>query len=119
MISLLKKSLPLAMLALALAISPAQAQKIRDVARLKNETPNKLIGMGLVVGLAGTGDGGDAQAINKLKAISEKLGDNLTTAKDLKNTKNIAVVELSVDIPAQGAHSGEKLDLIVSSTGTA
>ena len=38
---------------------PALALRIRDAVRLKNEVPNELVGFGIVVGLDGTGDGGD------------------------------------------------------------
>jgi flagellar basal body P-ring protein FlgI len=34
--------------------------------------------------------------------------------KELKNAKNVAIVSLSVAIPPQGAHSGERLDVKVS-----
>src|SRR5208283_2253174 len=97
-----------------------QGQRIRDVARLKNDAPSTLIGMGLVVGLKGTGDGGDyALAMGRLQSLVQKLGDTKTLQKELKNSNNVAIVHLSVDIPAQGAHAGEKLDIIVSSIGAA
>ncbi|MCL2646708.1 MAG: flagellar basal body P-ring protein FlgI [Phycisphaerales bacterium] len=99
---------------------PAQALKIRDVARLKNESPSSIIGYGLVVGLKGTGDGGDnALTITKLAALVRNLGDERTLERELKNNNNVAVVQVTVNIPAQGAHEGESLDAIVSSVGSA
>jgi flagellar P-ring protein FlgI len=119
----LRKPLCLSVLALALAAlltAPAQAQRIRDVARLKNDAPSELIGMGLVVGLKGTGDGGDYMAtIRRLKSAMAKFGDSVTLEKELKNASNVALVQLKVAIPPQGVHSGEKLDIIVSSIGAA
>jgi len=38
--------------------TPASALRIRDAVRMKNEVPNELVGMGIVVGLNNTGDGG-------------------------------------------------------------
>jgi len=99
---------------------PAQALKIRDVARLKNERPGVVVGYGLVVGLKGTGDGGDnALTIAKLAALVKNLGDERTLERELKNNNNVAVVQVTVNIPAQGAYKGDKLDAIVSSVGSA
>jgi flagellar P-ring protein FlgI len=101
-------------LVLGVVARPAQALRIRDAVRLKNEVPNELMGMGLVVGLPGTGDGDDfLPAMQPLKALLVQFG-NPVNEKDLKNAKNVAIVSLSVIIPPQGAHSGESLDVKVS-----
>ena len=108
-----------AMIAGALC-GPARAQRIRDVARLKNDAPSTLIGMGLVVGLKGTGDpSSSADSIRRLAGLLSKLGDAKLLDKEVKDTSSVAVVELKVAIPAQGAHSGEKLDIVASAVNGA
>jgi flagellar P-ring protein precursor FlgI len=101
---------------LALALpATAQAERIRDVARLKNEVPNELMGMGLVTGLQGTGDSGEfLPAMRPLKEIMKRLDDPVLLDKELKTANNVAIVMLSVAIPPQGAHAGQQLDLKVT-----
>jgi flagellar P-ring protein precursor FlgI len=104
----------LALVAL-LGARPAAAEKIRDVVRLKNEVPNELVGMGLVVGLKGTGDGGDFMpTMRPLKEMMKRFDNPVALEKELKNANNVAIVALSCKVPPQGAHSGEPLDVKVS-----
>jgi len=99
---------------------PAYAVRVRDVARLKNEVPNELVGMGLVVGLQGTGDGGDfSPAMRPLMELMKHFDNPVLVEKELKNANNVAIVNISVTIPVQGAHAGEKLDAKISSIGAA
>ena len=103
-----------------LLASAAFATRIRDVARLSNDVPNELVGMGLVVGLKGTGDGGDyLPSMRALAAVMRKFDQQVLTDKELKNAGNVAIVSLSVTVPAQGAHQGDALDIKVSAIGAA
>jgi flagellar P-ring protein precursor FlgI len=112
----LRKSI-LVVIAIACFVTARQASavKIRDVARLKNEAPNEIVGMGLVVGLKGTGDGGDfLPAMRPLKEMLKRFDDPVLLERELKNANNVAIVMLSVKIPSEGAHYGAKLDVKVS-----
>src|SRR5205823_1893826 len=103
------------MVVLLVAARPAMALRIRDAVRLKNEVPNELVGFGIVVGLNGTGDGGDfLPTIRPLKELMKRFDDPVALEKELKNANNVAIVMLSMQIPPQGAHEGEKLDVKVS-----
>jgi len=114
MLATLKAKLLASAMILALA-SAANAERIRDVARLKNEVPNELIGMGLVTGLQGTGDSGEfLPAMRPLKEIMKRLDDPVLLDKELKTANNVAIVMLSVSVPAQGAHAGQQLDVKVT-----
>lgn len=106
--------------AMMLVAAPvARAEKIGDIVRLHGERTNQLIGMGLVVGLPGTGDGGDfLPAIKPLAAMLSKLNNN-TDVRELTNASNVALVSLSVTVPAEGARDGEELDAYVTSVGAA
>ena len=102
-------------LVLGLGGREAYGLRIRDAVRLKNEVPNELVGMGLVVGLPGTGDGDEfLPAMRPLKEMMKRLDDPVQLDKELKNAKNVAIVSLSMPVPAQGVHAGERLDVKVS-----
>jgi len=103
---------------LALA-SPALAVKVADITRIAGQRTNVLTGMGLVIGLRGTGDGGDfAPAINPLAGMLGKFA-NPTTAAELKNVSNVAIVSLTATVPADGVRDGDKLSVYVTSLGAA
>lgn len=105
----------LALLALAL---PAQAARIKDLASVDGVRDNQLIGFGLVGGLAGTGDDPKsapytAEAIANMMAT---FGFTLEPAQI--KVKNFAAVLVTADLPAF-AKGGDRLDVTVSSAGTA
>jgi flagellar P-ring protein precursor FlgI len=99
-----------------LAAAPARAEKIGDVVRVKGEQPNELVGMGLVVGLKGTGDGGSfSPAMRPLKEMMKKFDNPVQVEAELKNANNVAIVTLSAKLPQHGANEGDKVDVRVSS----
>ena len=120
MIRMIKKTMGVVVAGMAVlgALSlPAYAVRVRDVARFKGDMTNEIVGFGLVVGLKGTGDGGDClPAIRPLKQVLSRFENPVALEKELKNANNVAVVLVSVTIPAKGAHEGDKLDVSVSST---
>jgi flagellar P-ring protein precursor FlgI len=107
----------LSILAVLTLASHAQAVRIADITRLGGQRTNVLTGMGLVVGLKGTGDGGKHEpSINMLAQMLAKMG-NPVMPQDLNDAKNVAIVTLTVQIPENGAHDGEQLDVRVTSVG--
>ena len=114
----MKRGLVILILSLMLT-QTVRGEKIGDIVRLHGERTNQLIGMGLVVGLPGTGDGGDfLPAIKPLAAMLSKLNNN-ADVRELTNAANVALVSLSVTVPAEGARDGEELDVYVTSVGAA
>ena len=106
--------------ALILNVPNAVAVKIEDITRLKGQRENTLTGMGLVVGLNGTGDGGKfLPAIRPLAEFLGNFGNPVTNAKELKNAKNVAIVTITATVPEHGAKEGEALDANVSNIGAA
>ncbi|QDU08902.1 Flagellar P-ring protein precursor [Gimesia aquarii] len=76
----------------------------------------KLTGMGLIVGLDGTGDGGkNLPAIRSLAAALKHLNNPVVDLKDLYAANNVALVMIEATIPASGIRKGQKLDCFVSS----
>ena len=54
----------------------AQSLRIRDICRIKGQEENTLQGLGLVVGLNGTGDGGNFMpAIRSLATAMQLMGN--------------------------------------------
>src|SRR4051794_29942698 len=81
----------------------ASAVKVADITRLSGQRSNVLVGLGLVYGLKGSGDGGDfLPAIKPLAAMLSKFA-NPATAKELANAANVALVQITATIPAEGA----------------
>lgn len=98
----------------------AHGARIADISRLSNQRTNVVTGLGLVYGLKGTGDGGDfLQATRRLAAMLNKFDPGSAGVLDLKNAKNFAIVALTATIPANGARDGDKLDVRVTSFGSA
>lgn len=93
----------------------AAPSRLKDIVSVKGVRENPIIGYGLVIGLAGTGDGGGEITNTSLKKMFEKLGLNPKTEV---SSKNVAAVVVTAKLPAF-ARVGQKVDLVVSSIGDA
>jgi flagellar P-ring protein FlgI len=98
------------------ALSAAQV-RIRDLTTYPNSTPTTLTGYGLVVGLAGTGDGNKSTFTPQAFANMLKGFGVIVDAQTLK-LKNVAAVMVTCEIAA-GSHTGSRKDVLVSSLGDA
>jgi flagellar P-ring protein precursor FlgI len=97
----------------------ALAVKIADITRMNGARTNVLTGIGLVVGLKGTGDGGSyLPAMKPLAALLTKFADP-TSVADLSNASNVAIVMVTVTLPRNGVRNGDALDVHVFSNGAA
>src|SRR5262245_4659701 len=103
----------------AASISSCHARTVlRNICRVKGQEENVLHGLGLVVGLAGTGEAGDAATMRALARSMEIMGAPIpelpvpgsTGLKELEKVKNAAMVVVTARIPAAGARRGDKLD---------
>jgi flagellar P-ring protein precursor FlgI len=105
--------------ALGGAWSSAGAARLKDIALIEGARSNQLWGYGVVVGLNGTGD--SQQALFTAQSILNMLrrrGVTLTINPRQLQLKNVAAVIVTADLPAF-AHSGNRLDVVVSSLGDA
>lgn len=100
---------------ISLLICSLFSQTIKDISNVIGIRDNQLIGYGLIVGLAGTGD--------KSKFTMQSL-QNLLTNSYIKipagsiNSKNIAAVMVTADLPAF-SRQGDKIKVTVSTIGDA
>ena len=99
------------------------ATRLKDISRVKGQESNTLRGLGIVVGLNGTGDGGAyLPTMRSLATAMSMMGNRLTSKLgigELKDGKNVALVVVSVTIPSVGARQGDQIDCTVSSIGSA
>jgi flagellar P-ring protein precursor FlgI len=107
---------------IAFAARPAAAQmRIRDLCRLKGQEEVTLQGLGLVVGLKGTGDPSISPTTRALARMLTLMGSPLPKDKDggeslkeLKDAKNVALVLVTATVPAAGARQGDRINCQVS-----
>ncbi len=116
---LLRLSLVVLMLIAAVPVG-AEEVRIKDIADIEGIRSNQLIGYGLVVGLNGTGDRLSNSVFTRESLISmlERLGVNIRDQEAKLQTKNIAAVMVTTDLPPF-AHGGSRIDVTVSAVGDA
>src|SRR5580658_5108063 len=104
-------------IACLLLVESLSAARLKDLVDIEGVRDNQLIGYGLVVGLAGTGDKQQTVFTNQsLTNMLERMGVIVTpTAIQVKNT---AAVMVTATLPAF-AQPGQHLDVTVASTGDA
>lgn len=102
-------------LSLLLAL-PTFAARIKDVSEVAGVRSNQLIGYGLVVGLAGTGET-TPFTDQSFNTMLKNFGIQLPPGTKPK-TKNVAAVVVNATLPAF-AKQGQHVDITVSSIGSA
>ena len=119
--ALLVSALFAAALPLAAAV-PAAAQSVRlkDIADTEGVRDNQLVGYGLVVGLAGTGDRLRTAIFTRqsLVGMLERLGVNTRDNEARLDTRNVAAVMVTANLPAF-SRPGSRIDIAVSALGDA
>ncbi len=91
------------------------AQRIKDIAYLSGSEVEQVIGYGLVVGLAGTGDSHrSAFTIQSVTSMLKRFG--ITVPQAQLKTKNVAAVMVTATLNSF-LKSGSKFDVNVSSLG--
>ena len=95
---------------------------LRNICRVKGQEENVLRGLGLVVGLNGTGEANDPATMRALARSLEIMGSaspqrglpGAETLQELRRVKNASLVWVSATVPATGARRGDKVDCRVS-----
>ena len=103
------------MLFLALFLSHAQADRLKDLTSIAGVRSNQLVGYGLVVGLPGTGDGNSPLTLQSMQAMISQFGVTTNSATSL-NGKNSAAVIVTAELPPF-AKPGQRLDTTISTLG--
>ncbi|WP_264572230.1 MULTISPECIES: flagellar basal body P-ring protein FlgI [unclassified Sphingobium] len=95
----------------------AHAQRIKDIGTFEGLRSNQLVGYGIVVGLAGTGDDSLDYATQGVKGVISRFGLTLPPGVN-PSLKNAAAVLVTAELPAF-AKPGQRLDVTVSALGKA
>ncbi|MDR1377865.1 MAG: flagellar basal body P-ring protein FlgI [Synergistaceae bacterium] len=89
--------------------------RIKDVVDIEGVRSNQLSGIGIVMGLAGTGDK-SPMAMQMMKNMLQQYG--VTVDERSVRSKNVAVVSLTAELPPY-VRPGQTIDLNVSTMGDA
>ncbi len=113
------KTLKITVIALALFISGltgAFADRLKDLTSIAGVRSNQLVGYGIVVGLAGSGDGGNGLTKQSLQSMVSQFG--LVTDVANITAANAAAVMVTAEMPAF-VKTGQRLDVTISAIGGA
>ena len=100
-----------------LGTSSAWAVRVKDVTHIEGIRDNQLQGLGLVVGLNGTGDGSSTEFTIRM-LVSYLRRNGVTIDPDLVKVDNVAAVIVVAELPAF-ARPGSRIDVQVNSIGDA
>lgn len=105
----------------ALTMQPAAVRagsRIKDIVDFENVRPNQLVGYGLVVGLAGTGDKTRNAPFTEesMQGMLERMGVNVRGSQ--MRTQNVAAVAITATMPPF-ARAGSRVDVQISALGDA
>lgn len=99
------------------AVELSAQVRIRDLTTYPNSTPVTLTGYGLIVGLAGTGDGSKSSFTPQAFATMLR-GFGITVDPATLKLKNVAAVMVTCEMQP-GSHVGARIDALISSLGDA
>ena len=121
MIKKVLAALSLAAFCVSMVPAPADAAsavtRIKDIAKVQGVRSNQLVGYGLVVGLAGTGDSNKAlETVQSIGNMLKAFGVTINTSS-LK-PDNVAAVMVTATLPPF-TREGDTIDVTVSSIGDA
>ncbi len=100
---------------LALSAGTARGTSIQDLVRIKGHESNVLTGMGIVIGLPGTGDTSKDSyiAARPYARLLTNLGNPVDNLEDLSRADAFALVAVTMRIPPTGVREGDRLDVSV------
>jgi len=115
------KTFLMLILSLAALTAPiASATSVQQIARLEEQGESVLQGMGLVVGLPGTGDSAEDLIVARpLFAMLESMGNAPGSLEELAEANSAALVIVTCTIPESGARLNDRFDVTVSAVNNA
>jgi flagellar P-ring protein precursor FlgI len=91
---------------------------VGEIARLKDNGGSVIQGLGLVMGLNGTGDSGkDPMLARALLEFHRNNGNTLGGIEELKTTRTVALVTVMCSIPDGGWQADDRFDVTVAAVG--
>lgn len=119
-LSILRVVAALLCVVLAPLTGESRAASVKEIARLEGQGKSVLRGLGLVIGLPGTGDKADQLVIARpLAKLLENEGNPIGNFDELASARSVALVMVTCELPAAGARTDDELDVFVSSVNNA
>ena len=106
----------LILVSVACHLNFAFADRIKDLTSLAGIRSNQLVGYGVVVGLAGSGDGNTGITLQSMQSLVSRFG--ITSDISGFNGDNAAAVMITADLPPF-TKPGQAIDVTVSTVGGA
>src|SRR5215468_249871 len=98
----------------------AASVSVQSLVRIANQGKTPLRGLGIVLGLNGTGDQGkDLVLARPLAQVYANNGNPIPDLKDLANAKSAALVFLHCELPETGARKDDTFDVFVTASHSA
>ena len=110
------KRFALALMIMVISAFNVNADRLKDMTSIAGVRSNQLIGYGVVVGLAGTGDGSSTLTQQSLESLISQFRINIDSAN--LSAKNAAAVMITADLPPF-TKPGQNIDITVSTLGAA
>ena len=101
---------------LILSAQASYADRLKDLTSIAGVRSNQLVGYGIVVGLAGSGDGNSGLTLQSMQSMVSRFG--LVTETSGLDGKNTAAVMVTAELPPF-IKPGQTLDVTVSTLGKA
>lgn len=106
------------LLTLMTSVTSAQT-RLKNICRVKGQEENTLQGIGLVVGLGGTGDSSSSVSTARALATAMQFMGSPVSLEEIADPKNVALVMIQATVPSAGARQGDLVDCVVNSIGDA
>jgi flagellar P-ring protein precursor FlgI len=93
---------------------------VKEITRIKGQGESVIQGLGLVMGLPGTGDSG--KELTLARPLAQVLANNYNAPealRELAGIKTVALVMVTCRTPAVAARADDRLDVTVTTLGTA
>lgn len=117
---MMRSLIGLGLLIYAASTAAAGTLKLGEIVRIKGQETNTLQGLGLVVGLSGTGDAGALPTARALSRMMQLMGgpmavqpDGLLDLRDVSDAENVAMVFVTATVPDTGVQAGDVVDVKV------
>ncbi len=104
-----------AALFVALSAGTTHATAVQDLVRIKGHERAVVTGMGIVIGLDGTGDTSKDSlvAARPYARLLTNYGNPLVDPRELERANAFAIVSVTMQIPATGGRDGDRFDVAV------
>ena len=96
------------------SVQSLASKTLLEISRVKGQGASVVQGIGLVTGLSGTGDSGSELAMARPLAETLKRLGNPVAVSELANSKSVALVMVTCQIPRAGGKTDDTYDITIT-----